>query len=1000
MTVLATAQVVLEGETIGFTQTLAGAEAAMLAAGERMSAIGMKMSTHLTLPLTAIGTAAVGTAADFDAAMRKIAGLTATPENQVEAWKEKVRTLAMQYGVTAKEAADALYYITSSGLKGDRAMSALEASLKGAAVGLGDTGTIAHAAVSAMNAYTKSGLSAAQATDILAAGAKYSNLPIASLAPVLGRVTGMAAALNIPFTDVVSTMAIFSHTGTEADEAATQLSQVMSTLLEHNKESVKALAAHGLSLANLRKEAAGPGGLISVLRTLDKAFGGNTDQLRLVIPNIRAFRGVMNALAQDGKFVDSVVSGVANSTGTLDRAFRLAQGPAFQMKQLWAQIKDALIDIGNAVIPTVVPVLKEFVGYVKDAAHWFSELSPWVQKFIVSAAGIAAVSGPLLYVGGGMVTVFGNLAGVLTGRTLPALKALWMVFGNVWIAAENLTFRLGITTAFAAAAEAGTGLRGVLIGLVPGLQAVGAAMLPFIGGGVIAAGLGLIVMKWMEMKTAVDQATAAMKESTEAQDALFKGVDPKTAAHAVDVFNDRIKKLQDELAKATKHANDVQMATTFAADATSTGMTPAVKETTAAAQEHVTELQATIDRLTAVRNTLKTVADTYAAAAQQIVNTNKSVETNVTWLDEAHTALDKMDKKLAGVATRSQFLGDTFDAGQARTRILSEAIDQLVEAGVPLDASLNEHGLTLRQLGKQLVDAAHAEAAFKEAQKKTTETLDLANSAAAHGLTPWETYVKTTKALNFAVESGHMSWDDYQHGLQGAHDKLTGVDKELEHAQELVKKALTPQEQYNQDMVDLNLALARGVITQAQYAEGIKNVTAVLNGSKEMSKELNQAMKDIAAQGVSTFVDSVFGAKTSFSDFVKSALEDIAKLIIKLELMKVLFPSDSGGKFLGGIFGFADGGYLQPGQVGMVGEAGAELISGGRSGVTVTPLPSMSASSGAVSRGDSVGVTLNIQATDARGVADLFANNDGLVAQAFVRAFRRSSALRAALGLG
>lgn len=984
---------------MSFEASLSNAEALMKVAGARMQALGAQISTHFTLPVVAAGGAAVHTAADFDAAMRKIAGLTATPAGEVDAWKGKVRELAIQYGSTAKEAADALYYITSSGLKGDRAMNALEVSLKGAAVGLGDTGTIAHAAVSAMNAYAKAGLTAAQATDVLAAGAKYSNLPIASLAPTLGRVTGMAAALNIPFTDVVSTMAIFSHTGTEADEAATQLSQVMSTLLEHNKESVKALAAHGLSLQNLRKEAGGPGGLISVLRTLDKAFGGNTDQLRLVIPNIRAFRGVMNALAQDSKFVDSVVQGVASSTGTLNNAFTLAQGPAFQMKQVWAQLKDTLIEVGNAVIPTVIPVMKTFIEMIRDGAKWFSTLNPLLQHVIVSVVMFTAALGPALLVTGTVTSALGALSTLLRVQLLQGVMGVLNVWSKLVLgfisAAQYIPNLIGSMQLFAS--YMGGGLRGALL-------AVRALMVEILAPAALVTGglalIGLIIYKWLDMKRAVAETEAAINAASAAQDAMFKNVNPASAQHAVDTFNDRIKKLQGELDAAQDHFKQVQLATTFAAEATSTKYTPAVKETTEQARAHVDELTATIERLTSVRNTLQTVADTYAEASKTVVNTTKTVATQVTWLTEAHDALAKMDKKLSGVSARSQFLGDTFDAGAARTKILSETIDALVEAGVPLDASLDSHGTTLRKLGAQLVDAAHSEAAFKEAAKKTTETLDAANAAVAHGLTPWEAYVKTTKALNFALETGHISWDDYQHGLVGAKDKLTGVDKELEHAKELVKKALTPQEQYTADMKDLNLALARGVITQEQYAEGVKNTTDILDGSKKMSKELNQAMKDIAAQGVSTFVDSVFGAKTSFSDFVKSALEDIAKLIIKLELMKVLFPASSGGKFMGGIFGFADGGFIAPGQIGMVGEEGAELVSGGRHGMTVTPMPSMHASSGAVARGDHVGVTLNMQAVDGRSVSDLFNNNPGLIANAFVAAFRRSSALRDALRAG
>jgi hypothetical protein len=55
--------------------------------------------------------------------------------------------------VSANEAAEALFFITSAGLRGAGATEVLEASLKGAAIGLGDTKTIADLATSAVNAY-------------------------------------------------------------------------------------------------------------------------------------------------------------------------------------------------------------------------------------------------------------------------------------------------------------------------------------------------------------------------------------------------------------------------------------------------------------------------------------------------------------------------------------------------------------------------------------------------------------------------------------------------------------------------------------------------------------------------------------------------------------------------------------------------------------------------------------------------------------------------------
>jgi hypothetical protein len=90
--------------------------------------------------------------------------------------------LGPQFGVSANEAADALFFITSAGLRGAGATEVLEASLKGAAIGLGDTKTIADLATSAVNAYGESTLGGAEAVDVLAEAVRLGKLEPAELA--------------------------------------------------------------------------------------------------------------------------------------------------------------------------------------------------------------------------------------------------------------------------------------------------------------------------------------------------------------------------------------------------------------------------------------------------------------------------------------------------------------------------------------------------------------------------------------------------------------------------------------------------------------------------------------------------------------------------------------------------------------------------------------------------------------------------------------------------
>ena len=389
------------------------------AVGGKMSAAGSSITRSIGLPLALASAGALKLSSDFETSLTKVQTLVGLSAKDVQGFRADVLDLAGETAQAPKDLADALFFVTSAGLRGQEALDALKFSAQASAIGLGDTATVADAVTSAMNAYGPATLSAERATNVLALAVRAGKLEASALAPVLGRLLPTAAAMEIAFEDVAGVLAVMSKTGLDAAEASTSLSSIMTTLLKPTKLGVDALDSVGLSLKDLRETAKGPGGLVQVMRDLDSAFEGNDEALVQVVPNVRAFRGVMNVLAQDGKSVDEVMKAVASDVDVLGEGMKIVeQTTGFKFNQFMTKLKTVGIELGDTLVPAFEGVLDaavDLLGFASKGVELFGKLPGPIQTTALAFLGLGIAMGPVMFVGGNMISMFGGLLGVMGG---------------------------------------------------------------------------------------------------------------------------------------------------------------------------------------------------------------------------------------------------------------------------------------------------------------------------------------------------------------------------------------------------------------------------------------------------------------------------------------------------------------------------------------------------------------------------------------------------------
>jgi TP901 family phage tail tape measure protein len=351
----------LLGDATSYTRMLRQATVDFNRTTSTIKSLGKTLITDVVAPLTAIGSATAKLSMDFSRTMANIEGLVGVARKQVDAWKTDVKGISIEFGKMPQDVANAMFFITSAGLRGKNALEALEISAKGSAAGLGTASQMALAMVSAMNAYQSSGLTAAKAGDILAATIRKGNLEINQLAPIIGRLLPIASSMGLAFEDVGGAIAVLTLTGSKAAEAQIGIQGILKAFAKPAKHAVDALAAVGLNFQQLRDMIRKPGGIIEAIRLIDEAMEreGETGEIAQIFGDIRPLKASMNILAQAPGMVDQVMKEVRESSkgiGVLGEAFEaVAKEPGFKFDQMMSQIKVTMISIGDVVSRFVLP---------------------------------------------------------------------------------------------------------------------------------------------------------------------------------------------------------------------------------------------------------------------------------------------------------------------------------------------------------------------------------------------------------------------------------------------------------------------------------------------------------------------------------------------------------------------------------------------------------------------------------------------------------------------
>jgi TP901 family phage tail tape measure protein len=441
MATLRELNVILTLKSESFGKELRSVEKDLKRFGSNLKAAGQNATKYVTLPLLAAGAAATTMSVNFDASLDKIVSLVGVSRKQVNEWRDDILRLAPALGTAPKELADAMFFVTSAGIKGTKALDALIASAKAARAGLGDTVTVADAVTSAINAYGEANLSAGDATGILVAAVREGKAAADEIAPALGPVVGLASDVGIGFDQVAASIAALTRTGLSASEAGTAIRSILTQLIKPGEDAKKVFKEVGLSAEGVQRSLR-EDGLLATLELLKGSVQGNTTAMTRMFPNVRALGGVLSLTGKNADDVRTIFKNLSETgVKALDDAFgEASKGNLFKFQQVLATVKKSLIALGDEILPIIIPVLDEIRKVIDKTAERFRKLPSSVKKTILVIAGLAAAAGPVLLALGALASVLATVAGAIAAVSIAgglgavfasAAPAIYIVVGAV-----------------------------------------------------------------------------------------------------------------------------------------------------------------------------------------------------------------------------------------------------------------------------------------------------------------------------------------------------------------------------------------------------------------------------------------------------------------------------------------------------------------------------------------------------------------------------------------
>ena len=416
----------------------------MKSAGDKVTDVGKKMSV-VSAGIVAAGTASTKAALDFEDAMAKVSTIADATEVPIDELEKAILDLSNQTGISSTEIADNVYNAISAGQSTGDAVNFVSNSTKLAKAGFAEAGDALDILTTILNAYGMEASEVTNVSDMLIQTQNLGKTTVAELSSAMGKVIPTANAYGVQLDQLCAGYAIMTANGVATAESTTYMNSMLNELGKSGTKVSDILKEKtGSSFAELMNSGYSLSDCLAIIGDAATeqglAFGD-------MWSSSEAAKAGLILLGDSAETFNGTLAEMQNSTGATDTAFEKLKTNSYTIQVAINQLKNTAIELGNAIMSVLAPLLMSLSETISKLTTWSSGLSDGTKRFIVIIGMVVAAVGPVLIIVGKIMgavgtimTVVPKLAGVInTVKTAFAALNTTMLANPIFLIIAAIT---------------------------------------------------------------------------------------------------------------------------------------------------------------------------------------------------------------------------------------------------------------------------------------------------------------------------------------------------------------------------------------------------------------------------------------------------------------------------------------------------------------------------------------------------------------------------------